>query len=68
LLDAERERAPLLRAHQGKREKGQAWHWLAIQTGKEPIQTMGALAGFGDDDFVAHEQVDILGPIEWPTV
>ena len=63
LLDADRERAPLLDADQGQREEGQPWHRLAIQTGKEPIEAMGGLAGFSDDDFVPPEQVDILGPI-----
>ena len=63
LLDAQRKRAPLLDADQGQRKKRQPWHRLAVQTGKEPIQAMGDLAGFGDDDFVAHEQVGLLGPI-----
>ena len=44
-------------------EEGQPGHRLAIQTGKEPIQAMGVLAGFGDDDFIAHQQVDLLGPV-----
>jgi len=63
LLDADRERAPLLEADQGQHEEGQPGHRLAIQTGKEPIETMGGLASFGDDDFITHEQVDLLRPI-----
>ena len=58
-----RGKTPGLHTHQRQGEEGQPWHRFAIQTGKEPIQTMGALARFGDDDFVAHEEVDILGPI-----
>ncbi len=60
LLDADRERAPFLGADQGQREEGQPWHRLAIQTGKEPIQAMGVFARFGDHNFIASQQVDIL--------
>src|SRR5215468_9805626 len=52
-LDTQGKRTPCLDTHERHGEEGQPWHRLAIQTGKEPIQTLGVLAGFGDDDFVA---------------
>ena len=67
LLDADRERAPLLDADQGQREEGQPWHWLAIQTGKEPIQAMGVFAGFGGHDFIASQQVDLIWTVHMLT-
>ena len=59
LLDAHRKRPPFLDAHQGEGEEGQPWHRLAVQAGEEPIEAMGVLAGFGDDDFIASDEVDI---------
>jgi hypothetical protein len=59
LLDAHRKRPPFLDAHQGEREEGKPWYWLAVQAGEEPIEAMGVLAGFRDDDFIARDEVDI---------
>jgi hypothetical protein len=59
LLDAHRKRPPFLDAHQGEREEGKPWHRLAVQAGEEPIEAMGVLAGFRDDDFIASDEVDI---------
>jgi hypothetical protein len=67
LLDADRERAPLLGAHQGQREEGQPGNRLAIQTGKEPIQAIGVGAGFGGHDLVAHQEVDIVWTVNMLT-
>ena len=59
LLDAHRKRPPLLDAHQGEREEGQPWHRLAVQAGEEPIEALGVLAGFRDDDVITSNAVDI---------
>lgn len=60
LLDPERARAALLRTDQRSREKGQAGHWLAVQTGEEPIQTIGVLASFRDHHCIPSSQVHLL--------
>ena len=60
LLDAHRKRPPLLDTDQGHGEEGQAWHRLAIQARKETIEAIGALAGFGDHDFIASGQGDVI--------
>jgi hypothetical protein len=67
LLDADRERAPLLGADQGQHEEGQPWHRLAIQTGKEPIQAMGVFACFGGHNFIARQQVDVIRTVDMLT-
>jgi hypothetical protein len=59
LLDTPRKRPPLLDAHQGESEEGQPGHRLAVQAGEEPIEAMGVLAGFRDDDFIASDEGDI---------
>ena len=59
LRDAHRKRPPFLDTHQGHSEKGEPWHRLAVQAGEEPIDAMGVLAGFRDDDFIASDEVDI---------
>src|SRR5712691_5073862 len=60
LLDAHGKRTPLLDTHQRQCEKGQPWHRLAVQACKETIEAIGSLAGFGDDDFIASDQVDLI--------
>jgi hypothetical protein len=67
LLDTDRERASLLRAHQGQREEGQPGNRFAIQTGKEPIQAIGVCARFGGHDLIAHQQVAIVWTVDMPT-
>src|SRR5439155_10729166 len=59
LLDLDGKRAALHRADQREREERQAWHRFAIQRGKEAVQAMGLLAGFGYDRFITAEQIDI---------
>jgi hypothetical protein len=60
LLNADRERAPFLDADQREGKEGQAWHRLAVQTGKETIQAVGVLACFGDHHFIASQEVDSI--------
>ena len=67
LLHAHRKRPPFLDAHQGEREEGQPWHRLAIQAGEEPIEAMGVLAGFRDDDFITRNAVDIRRAVQMVT-
>ena len=67
LLHADRERVPLRDTDQGQREKGQPRHRLAIQTGKKSVQAIGVFAGFGGDDFIAHQQVHVPGTIDMMT-
>src|SRR5262252_5514079 len=67
LLDADRERAPLLDTDQGQCEEGETWHRLAIETGKEPIQAMSNFAGFGGHDFIAHQQVALISTVDMLT-
>jgi hypothetical protein len=55
LLDMHRKRAPFLGTDQRYGEEGQPWHGLAVQTGKEPIQTLGVLTRFRDHDFIASQ-------------
>src|SRR4029450_13384764 len=57
LLDAHRKRAPFLDTDQGQGKEGQSWHRLPIEAGEEPIQAMRTLARFGDDDFIASDQI-----------
>ena len=59
LLDAYWKRPPFLDAHQGEREEGKPGDRLTVQAGEEPIEAMGVLAGFRDDDFIASDAVDI---------
>jgi hypothetical protein len=61
--DASGTRAPCLDTHQRPGEAGPPWHRRALQTGAAPLQTRGALARCGDDDFVAHAQGDLRGPL-----
>jgi hypothetical protein len=61
LLDLQRKRAPFLGTDHRSREEGQPWYWFAVQTGNEPIQTMGVLTGFGDHDCIASQQGDLPG-------
>ena len=67
LLDAHRKRPPFLDTHQGQGEEGEPWHRLAVQAGEETIEAMGALAGFGDDDFIASDEVDIVRAVHMLT-
>src|SRR2546426_10167398 len=67
LLDAQRKRAPCLGADQRQREKGQARHRLAVQTGEEAIQAIGVFARFGVYDFIARQQVDVIRPVHMLT-
>ena len=67
LLDAHRKRPPFLDAHQGEREEGQPWHRLAIQAGEEPIEAMGVLTSFRDDDFITRHAVDIRRAVQMVT-
>ncbi len=59
LLDPQRERAPGLDTHERQGEEGQPGDGLAVQARKEPIQAMRVLAGFGDDDVIARDEVDV---------
>ena len=67
LRNAERDRAPLLDTDQGQREAGAAWHRLAIETGKEPTPAMRHLAGFGGDNFIAHQPVVLSSTVDMLT-
>ena len=58
-LDVHRERAPFREADQGQPAAGQPRHWLAIQTGKESIQSVGVLARFGHHDCIASQAGDL---------
>jgi len=60
LLDADRQRAPLLGADQGQREAGQPWHRRARETGKAPIQALGGWARLRGHDFIAPQQRDLI--------
>ena len=60
---APRERAPFLETDPGPRAASQPWSGLALQTGKEPLQSLGVFAGFGHHDFIARQQVDPCGAI-----
>src|SRR5262249_985529 len=64
LLDAQWKRAPGLDTHERQREEGQPGDGLAIQARKEPIQAMRARAGFGDDDVIARDEVDVIGTVQ----
>ena len=67
LLDAQWKGVPCLDTDERQGEKCQPWHRLPVQTGKEPIQAMGVLAGFGDDDFIACDQVDLIRGVHMVT-
>jgi hypothetical protein len=67
LLDAYRKRPPFLDAHEGESEEGKPWHRLTVQAGEEPIEAMGVLAGFRDDDFIARDEVDISRAVHMVT-
>ena len=64
LLDLDGERPSLLGADQRQREEGQPRHRFAIQAGKEAIQPMGVLAGFGHHRFVTAQEIGIRVPEE----
>src|SRR2546427_11321936 len=38
-----------------------------MTTGKEPIQAIGELPGFGSHDFIAHQQVDLISTVDMLT-
>src|SRR5262252_5803843 len=56
-----------LESNKSQREKGQPWHLLAIEAGKEPIQAIGVFARFRGDDLITHQQIDILGAVDMLT-
>jgi hypothetical protein len=58
-LATHRKRAPGLDAHERQREAGQPGDGLAIPARKETIQAMRALAGCGDDAFIARNEGDV---------
>jgi hypothetical protein len=71
LLDLDGKRPTVFGADQRQGEEREARHTLAIQAGKEAVQSMGVLAGFGHDRFITAEQIDIVslekvGPKEEP--
>src|SRR4030095_8396296 len=59
LLAAYWKRPPFLDAYQGERAEGKPGDRLTVHAGEEPIEAMGVLAGFRDDDFIARDEVDI---------
>src|SRR5258706_4115532 len=60
LLKRDRQRAALFGTDQRQAEEGQAGYGFASQRGKEPVQSVGELAGFGDDGFITSEDVEIV--------
>jgi hypothetical protein len=67
LLDRPRKRAPCLGTDPRSGEEGQPWHGLAVQTGKEPIQTMGVWTRCRDHDFIASPEIDLSWPVQMLT-
>jgi hypothetical protein len=63
LLDAHRARAPFLDTDPREGKAGPSWHWLAVQTGKAPIQAVGVLACCGDPHCIARQEVERLGTV-----
>ena len=63
-LDAQRKRAPGLDTHERQSEERSPWDGLTVQARKEAIQTMGARAGFGDDDVIARDEVDVTRTVQ----
>jgi hypothetical protein len=60
LLDAYREGAPRLDTHEREGQEGSAGDGLPIETGEATISPVRVFAGFGDDDFVANQQRDLI--------
>jgi len=67
LLNPDGERTSFLEADQREGEEGQPGYHLAVQTGKEPLQAIGVLPGFGDHDFITSQQVNIPWPVDMLT-
>jgi hypothetical protein len=53
--DVQRTRTPCLGTAPRSREAGEPWHWLAVQTDPESIQTMRVLTRCGDHDGIASQ-------------
>src|SRR5215213_5743876 len=60
LFERDRKGAALFGTDQREGEEGQTWYRLAIQRGKEAVETGGVLAGFGHDGFIASQQIVII--------
>ena len=60
-LEANRARAPCLDTDPREGPAGQSGPWLAVQTGTEPLQAVGGLAGCGDPHFLARQEVERIG-------
>src|SRR5262249_40449032 len=63
-LDAQRKRAPGLDTHERQGEEGPTRGGRAVQARKEPIQAMRVLAGCGDDDVIARDEVDVTRTVQ----
>jgi hypothetical protein len=64
LVQAQGKGAPGLSADQGQAEKREAGDEFLIETGEKAVEAMRMLAGFGDDDLIASEDIDLGGFVE----
>ena len=61
LLQAERKSAASFGGDEGQGEESDPRHSFLIDGGEEAVEAEGVLASFGDDDFIASQDVDIVG-------
>jgi hypothetical protein len=60
LLQAQRKGAARFGADERQAEEGNAGHRFLQDAREEAVETEGPLAGFGDDDLIASQDVDVV--------
>ncbi len=64
MFDADGKGAAVLGADEGQAKEGQTGHRVLVDGREEAVESKGVLAGFGHDNLITGQEIDILGAEE----